>query len=31
MNEESLIGLFVAMVSFGALLYLAALCELLAE
>ena len=31
MNEESLIGLFVAMVSFGALLYLAALGELIAE
>ena len=31
MNEASLIGLFVAMVSFGALLYLAALGELIAE
>ena len=31
MSEESLIGLFVAMVSFGALLYLAALGELIAE
>ena len=31
MNEASLIGLFVATVSFGALLYLAALGELLAE
>ena len=31
MTEASLIGLFVATVSFGALLYLAALGELLAE
>ena len=31
MNEASLIGLFVATVSFGGLLYLAALGELLAE
>ena len=31
MTEASIIGLFVATVSFGALLYLAALGELLAE
>ena len=31
MNEASLIGLLFATVSFGALLYLAALGELLAE
>ena len=31
MTEASLIGLLVATVSFGALLYLAALGELLAE